>query len=265
MGKVEFCALGSGSKGNSFALKYGTKVMLVDAGFSRKEMLHRLELCGLDPAEILGVLLTHEHNDHVKGCRVLCNALEIPLYCSGRTAGYLQKKNELPEKVTCFEPGDHFCIEDFDVNPFPVQHDAIDPVGFVIGCGTLKIGIATDLGEVNHLGRVRLRGCDALVLESNYDREMLYQSDRDLFLKRRINGRNGHLGNMDCAAALPELLSDMTKLLMLVHVSSECNTYDLVQSIGSEILHKSGRDRVQLTVARQDAPTPLFHLEHEEK
>ena len=214
-------------------------------------MLRRLEMVGVAPEAVRAVVLTHEHDDHVKGSRVFCDDLGIPLYASALTTEYLYKKGKLPREVMQFEPGDVFQIGGFEISPFAVQHDAIDPVGFVFRRGASRIGIATDVGELNTLCMKRLANCSALILESNYDREMLLNSDRRLHLKRRINGRNGHLDNRDAAAALPALLGEATRLLLLVHVSSECNTYSLVHEIAARTIRDLRRDDIQFAVVEQ--------------
>ena len=258
---LNICTLGSGSKGNAFALtsnQFGT--LLVDAGFSAKQMENKLATAQIDIDSINAVLLTHDHDDHSHGCRVFCDKYNIPLYCSYQTAHYLNGKNKLPNTVVQFEAGDRFEINGFQISAFAVQHDAIDPVGFRIKCHDKEIGIATDLGEINALCKQRLSLCDALILESNYDREMLYASDRALHLKRRIAGRMGHLDNNDALTALEELLSDRSSLLMLVHISNDCNCYELVEKNLSCCLEKIRRNSMEFYVARQHEVSPWFTI-----
>ncbi|MBO5762479.1 MAG: MBL fold metallo-hydrolase [Lentisphaeria bacterium] len=254
-------ALGSGSSGNAFAVHCGSDVILVDAGFSCKELKKRLTVSGIDPENVRAVLLTHEHSDHLSGCRVFCDTFQIPLYAAGQVADRLARQEKaLPARVFEFEPGSTFPVAGFEISPFPVQHDAVDPVGFVIARGSARIGMATDLGKINALARARLKNCDALVLESNYDLTMLMNSQRRLQLKRRINGEFGHLDNRAAAAALEELIGDRTRAVVLVHVSSECNTYDLVKNTGMEVLQKLRRHDILLEVARQHEPLSSFSL-----
>ena len=258
---LKICTLGSGSKGNAFALhsaEYGT--LIVDAGFSARQMELKLQTAQINIDSINAVLLTHDHDDHSHGCRVFCNKYDIPLYCSFQTANYLNTKNKLPDHVVQFEAGDRFEISGFNIAAFAVQHDAIDPVGFRIRCHDREIGIATDLGEVNALCRQRLKCCHALVLESNYDREMLYASDRTLHLKRRIAGRMGHLDNLDAVNVLEDLLDENSSLLMLVHVSNDCNCYELVEQNAAGCLKKICREYVNMYVARQNEISPWFTI-----
>ncbi len=257
---IHLAALGSGSRGNAFALLRGQDAILVDAGFSRRELCGRLAAAGVAPESIRAVLLTHEHEDHVKGGRVFCDALDIPLYASSLTADRLRRQGKLPRRVVEFEPGSCFETAGFEIRPFAVPHDAVDPVGFVIRCGHCRIGMATDLGRLTPLVKTHLANCDALVLESNYDDAMLMNSDRTLHLKRRIRGRFGHLDNADAAAALPELVGDRTRLVLYVHVSGECNTYERAYEEGRTVLRELDRTDIHFQVVRQDMPLPLLPL-----
>ena len=259
---VKLCALGSGSRGNALVLTGGDgSAIIVDVGFSRRETHGRMRRVEVDPGTLRAALLTHEHDDHSKGCRVFCDELNIPLCTASLTADYLRKKGKLPARVLEFEPGTDFQIGGFEVSPFLVQHDAVEPVGFVIRRDGVKIGIATDLGDVNALAFQRLCDCDALVLESNYDRQMLRDSDRQLYLKRRILGRHGHLDNLAALAALDRLLTARTRVLLLAHLSSECNSRELVQSLFAERLRELGREDIHLAIIAQDEPLEPSGLE----
>ncbi|MFA7232115.1 MAG: MBL fold metallo-hydrolase [Victivallaceae bacterium] len=258
---IGITALGSGSRGNAFVIHSPTGDILVDAGFSRKDLLNRMEKTGVNPAAIKALLLTHEHDDHARGCRVFCDGLNIPACASYHTSEYLQKKQKMPNTVMEFSPGTIFEVAGFQVSPFSVQHDAIDPVGFVITKSGVKIGIATDLGTVNGLALQRLRDCHILVLESNYDQNMLRNSNRQYYLQKRIMGRHGHLNNTDAIDALPELISARTSAIFLVHVSSECNSYDLVRKLGTEKLAALGRSDIRMQVVEQSAPLPTVWVE----
>ena len=259
---IKLGILGSGSSGNSMVLVHEDGgVLIVDAGFSRRETFSRLAQLRIDPGRLVGMLLTHEHSDHSRGCRVLCDSLGVPLYTTCGTARYLLQRGMLPSKVLTFEPGDRFAAGGFDVNSFPVRHDAADPVGFVIGSGGVRVGVATDLGEVNAVAGKNLRDCDALVLESNYDFEMLRESDRQLYLKRRIAGRSGHLDNRMTAAALETLVTERTRLLLLAHISRECNRPEIALEECRRELKHLGRDDVRVAPLAQGSPSELFSLE----
>ena len=254
-------ALGSGSSGNSIVISNGSSSVMVDAGFSCREMKSRMASLAPEPAPLAAALITHDHSDHVKGCRVFCDELDIPAAVSLRTADFLRPKNLLPRKCFYFEPGSRFDIADFHIRTFPVPHDAMEPVGFVVESGSFSVGIATDLGEIDRVSLEHLHNCDALILESNYDPGLLRNCDRPLRLKRRIAGRQGHLENRAMCQALPQLLSDKTRLLMLVHISSECNHPELVEKMARETLDNMGRSDVALTRALQHTPTGPCKLE----
>lgn len=254
---IELIALGSGSRGNSLAVRYGDQTLLVDAGFSCRELKRRLTATGVDPQSVRAVLLTHEHSDHLSGCRVFCNTCGVPLYLAGRVADRLCRDGvPLPSRLCEFEPGSSFEVAGFSVSPFPVQHDAVDPVGFEVRRGEFRVGIASDLGRLNAAASRHLADCDVLVLESNYDPEMLRNSQRQYYLQRRISGRFGHLDNQSAAAALRELVGARTRAVLYVHISSECNTYEMARDFGVRALTEIGRPDVQLYVVPQQEPLP---------
>lgn len=257
---IGITALGSGSRGNAFVIHSPDASILVDAGFSRKDLLARMAATNVAAEQIKALLLTHEHEDHARGCRLFCNQLDIPAYVTASTMSYLERKAMLSSRALVFEPGEFFEVAGFRILPFAVQHDAVDPVGFVISKHGRSIALATDLGVVNGLARQRLYDCDILVLESNYDQEMLRNSQRMLHLKRRIMGRNGHLNNLDAIEALPELLSERTAALFLAHVSAECNSYELVREIARQKLHEMRRHDVFLQVVEQSVPFPTYWI-----
>ena len=254
-------ALGSGSSGNSYVIEYQNEALIIDQGFSRRELLKRMESAGFDPEKLCGALLTHEHSDHCKGSRVFCDALDLPLYTTAKTARYLSLHGSLPRHVCSFEPGELFTLGNFSVKSFSLPHDAVDPVGFQISCGNVRIGIATDFGHAPENIRRELRGCDALILESNYDREMLMNSNRRLELKRRIFGIRGHLGNVESCQLLPDLIDERTRLLLLAHISSECNTPELVtENCCSALQQMDLADKLHFEILSQDSPSSKFEI-----
>ena len=259
---IKLGILGSGSSGNSLVLvNEDGGALIVDAGFSRRETLSRLSQLGIAPERLTGMLLTHEHSDHSRGCRVLCDTLGLPLYATCGTAEYLLRRNMLPSKVLTFEPGNRFLVGSFEVRSFAVRHDAEEPVGFVLGSGGVRVGVATDLGEVNATARRSLHGCDALVLESNYDFGMLRDSNRQPYLKRRIYSRIGHLDNTMTASSLAELVTRRTELLLLAHISRECNKPEIALSECRRELEHLGRSDVQVEPLAQCSPAGPFELE----
>lgn len=262
---VTVTALGSGSKGNAFIFGCNGLSIMVDAGFSRRELLRRMELANVNPKSIQAVLITHEHDDHVKGVKVFCDTMNIPACLSAGTANYLSRKNKLPAKFKIFNPGDAFLLCGFNIKSFPVMHDAVEPVGFVIDSGNTKIGMATDLGFVSQNVVEAMTGCDTIVWESNYDVDMLKNSNRTYNLKRRIIGALGHLNNHEAAQALAKLVTGNTRRVILAHVSRECNTYDIAEKECAQIIARMGRNDIELHVAMQDEPLVVQDIHAPEK
>ncbi len=261
--KLSISVLGGGSKGNSILLYSADSAILVDAGFSRKQLVERIEKIGYEPEKIEGLLITHEHTDHVSGIKVFSKQFSTPVYLTGETNRYLLNKKKIENNSNIFAPGNSFNISDFKVEPFTIQHDAVQPVGFVIKIGRLKIGIATDLGKLNKLVEHKLKGCDCLILESNYDIDLLRKSDRTLPLKQRIMGTNGHLSNNDAMDALDKLLTDKTKYLFLTHLSQDCNSKEIVLNLTENKLKNLNREDIILNIVEQDKPSNLIEINYE--
>jgi len=223
---VRVCLLASGSKGNSVYIEAGDTRLLVDAGMSGDELLARLAATGFDAHRLDAILVTHEHIDHVRGVGTLARRLKIPVlasYPTAREIAPLLRKTEVIE----FETGHSFAFRDLLIDPFPVTHDAIDPVGFVIEGGDGVTGIATDFGIVTRLVQEKLRRCRSLVLEFNHDEEMLLNGPYPWHLKQRIRSRHGHLSNGESRQLLDELLHDGLESLFLAHLSEVNNHPDV--------------------------------------
>lgn len=257
--------LGSGSKGNAVLVHTRDSALLIDAGFSRKQILARLAAVGVDHSIVKALLITHDHGDHVRGARVLADHLDIPTFLNAPTLKHLQKRNLVGAKASVFNSSAPFALNPFQIHPFSVPHDAMEPVGFTITVtnpdGTiLRVGIATDLGHVNTLVRARLSNCDALVLECNHDIKLLRKSDRALSLKRRIGGKFGHLNNGDSIDAMGELAGDRTRHVFLCHLSDDCNDRSLVAELAAAKLAEINRNDISLKIAEQDTPLDTVWL-----
>ena len=253
--------LGSGSFGNSVLLSLGNDGILIDAGFSRKETILRLCQAGFSPHIIKAILITHEHSDHVTGARVLANYLDVPTYTTHATGQYLIDKNKIGEKKVIFDTGSSFNIIGFDIHPFSVSHDAIDPVGFIISVHGIKVGFAMDLGHLDRLTKCRLKGCDAIILESNHDIGLLKASKRPLRLIRRIAGNFGHLSNDAAISSFHELLTPKSRFLFLGHISSECNRFDIVEKMAISKLAEIDRTDITLSIMKQNNPLATVVLD----
>lgn len=250
--------LGSGSSGNATVIHGPEGNLLLDAGFSAKELILRMTGAGLDPASISGILISHGHSDHTKGCRVFADKFGIPVYATGVTGKILHKKKQIPEQVVLFTPGSQFDLCGISVEPFTIPHDAEDTVAFVFRYEGHKIAVATDLGFVNTLTRSKLTACDILMMESNHDRRLLMNSKRSLSLKRRIMGRFGHLSNEDALDELPNLLTDRTRCLIFGHLSEECNDRELLEAMTLDRLNGMQRSDIMFQIAAQEYFLPTI-------
>lgn len=254
---LRFTILGSGSAGNCALVESSETRLLIDAGFSARQIGRRLETIGLSIKDLHGILLTHEHSDHTAGLRVLCGSLQMPLYCNRPTAECLREGLPGFSGWRLFATGDTLSIGDIAVETFPVPHDASDPVGFVLQHGDARIGLLTDIGHATELAIERVRGCHALLLEANHDPALLQNDTRRPWpVKQRILSRHGHLSNEGAAALVRRILHDNLSHLFLGHLSTDCNTPELaLGAIGAVIDELGFRDRVSLAAARQDRPS----------
>ncbi len=247
--------LGSGSRGNAMVVHGEKSNILLDAGFSCRQILKRIEDCGIDTASIEAILISHEHDDHVKGVRLLSRKLRAPIFCNRAAAGEVRNRGvEGRGIINIFSVGSPFVCGEFRITPFSVPHDARDTVGFRIDAGGSRIGVATDLGYATQAVKHYLGECDLLVVESNHDPLMLRNSGRPWPLKQRINGRHGHLSNEDCMRMLGSVLASRTRRVIFAHASEECNSYSLVEEQAAGCMERLKRTDVQTMVARQNAP-----------
>jgi len=258
--RLGITVLGSGSRGNAIVVHTENEALLIDAGFSARELRARMRQAEIDPSLITAILVTHEHADHVKGLRVFSSQFGLPVYANRATADILRRRDTKLGAMTLFAAGTRFRVGNFAVEPFSIPHDANDPVAFVLRFQSSKIGIATDLGHANSLVTYQLRGCHALVLESNHDPTMLGNSKRPWSLKQRIMSRHGHLSNASCRDLLRDVLDEETRHVVLAHASQDCNCYDLVREETRTCLHDMGRPDIGLHVAIQDKPLPTLWL-----
>ena len=250
---IKVTVLGSGSAGNSIVISNETSCILVDAGFSGAELTRRLHDVGIDLSEILAILISHEHDDHVQGVRVFSKRNgNIPIYSNSLTYERLKMKNKSSEKFRIFSNGVSFRIGPFDIEAFSVSHDAVDPVGFSIRCKEKNIGIATDLGHFGKMVPLKLHDSHLLILESNHDPELLRSSKRPPHLQHRIRGRRGHLSNENAAELISSVTGPLTENIILAHLSSDCNNPDIAREKASQSLIKINRSDVNIIIAEQD-------------
>ena len=258
MGSFQFCLLGSGSSGNAALVASDSARILIDNGFSLKQLKARMAMLGESVARLDAVFVTHEHADHVRGVGVLARALNIPVFMTAGTRESLPiTMGDIPNPVI-FEAGDRIRMSDLEVASFSVPHDAADPVSFTVSCNGCKVGFATDFGKPSQLIKTRLAGANALVIESNYCPDMLRMGHYPPQVQQRIRSRIGHLSNQDMCSLLDSLWHEALRTVVLMHVSENNNRPELAHAMAARALR--GRD-VRLFVAAQDAPTPVFEVD----
>lgn len=247
---MRFASLGSGSRGNALLIEAGTTRLLLDCGFGPREIAAKLGRIGLSPDSLSGILVTHEHSDHVAGAFKLASRYRLRVWMThGTFLATPQGRGEAPavELIDSHQP---FTVGDLEVHPFPVPHDAREPVQFVFSDGRHRLGVVTDLGSSTpHVERM-LSGCNALVLECNHDGDMLQRGSYPPHLKRRIAGRFGHLENATSAKLLAALDTRNLQHLVAAHLSQQNNTPALVRKALARAL---GCSESWVGIADQDA------------
>ena len=227
--------LASGSKGNSLFLETDSCRLLIDAGLSGRETIARLASIGVDAETLDGILITHEHTDHVRGVGALARRLKIPVLGASRMLRAAQQVIGRAELIE-FDPGSPLFFKGVSIDPFPITHDACDPVGFRIEGSEGCIGFATDLGIATRLIQEKLKGCRALVLEFNHDEQMLQDGPYPWHLKQRIRSSHGHLSNSQAASLLEEVLHPGLQGVFLSHLSEVNNDPALAISCARTLL-----------------------------
>lgn len=258
---VHLTILGSGSAGNCAYLETDDTRILIDAGFSLRQIRKRLAQIGRTPENLTGVLITHEHCDHIAGLVALTGKLRVPVFCNRLTHDAIQYQLQTRFEVRVFTTGNSFELGAVTVETFSIPHDAQDPVGFLLRTSSGNIGVLTDLGHVNGMVLNHLRSANVLLLESNHDIKMLQDCPhRPWSLKQRILGRHGHLSNEAAADTAEALMSSDLRHLYLGHLSSECNRPELAHQVMSQRLQKLGATHVNLQTASQNVPSPTLSL-----
>lgn len=219
-----FLSLVSGSSGNSTLISDGTTVLLADCGLSCKKLEQALRIAHVNPQDIDGILITHEHSDHIKGAGTVSRKYNLPVYATAGTHAAMNIGNIDEKNIRYISPDIDFEIGTIGIKPFSIPHDAAEPVGFNFFFGSKKLSLATDIGKMNDGILNRLKGSIAVLLESNHDADMLRFGRYPAVLKRRIAGEYGHLSNTDAAQTVCELVKSGTRHIMLGHLSAENNT-----------------------------------------
>ena len=263
--QLTLCPLFSGSSGNSVYISCGGVRLLVDAGVSAARIQAGLRELGVDVGDLDAILITHEHVDHVRGLGVLCRKYRLPVYANeGTWNGILLRENGIPPAcVRTFYTGEDFYIGRMNVRPFPIPHDASEPVGYAFDCRSLRCAVATDLWHISPTWMDAVSGSQALVLEANHDVEMVQRGPYPAHLKRRILGAKGHLCNEDCAKALRTLVESGTRAVFLAHLSQDNNLPELAYNTVCGALTEAGcavGTDVRVSVARRDCVSDMLVL-----
>ena len=247
--------LASGSNGNCIAVHADGNTVLIDCGVSLRMLRARMAETGIPEASVRAILVTHRHDDHIKGVDKAAARFGVPVFTHYEAAQKMEEVFKKPVTTTILDVGAEFPLSGFMVTSFPVEHDA-ETVGFVLTKESSKVGIATDMGRATQAVEFNLRDSSTLVLESNYDMDMLAMSNRTWMLKQRICNGKGHLSNIQNSALLPRLLTVNTKNLILAHISHDCNQYKIAMDTAKKPLTDMRRQDVFLDCGRREGSIP---------
>jgi len=260
---VRLTVLGSGSSGNCAVVSTGRTTVLIDAGLSAKQICLRMESAGYSLAQLDGILLTHEHQDHTGGLEVLSGQCNLSLFATPLTQetllGSLKFRGAPSWKI--MNTGSAFDFQDLRIECFAVPHDAVDPVGFIIADEESRLGVLSDVGFVTNLIKDRLRASDSLFIEANYDTQLLEaDTKRPWATKQRISSRHGHLSNDQAAELLEEIAHPDLHHVVLGHLSDDCNDPDRVVKRMQESLHRVGVKDTRVICAERRQPTQTIEV-----
>ncbi|WP_058485646.1 MBL fold metallo-hydrolase [Defluviitalea phaphyphila] len=264
----KLCTIASGSSGNCVYIGSPKVNLLVDAGISGKRIQNGLEIINVNPKNIDGILITHEHIDHIKGAGILSRRFDIPLIANKNT---WEAIDEMERGIGKINPNNRIVIEkekdlifkDLIIYSYSIPHDAADPVGYTFICQNKKISIATDLGHINSHIKNNIRESNLILLEANHDIDMLKTGSYPYYLKRRILGKNGHLCNEMAGKVLVDVFHKDLKAVILGHLSKENNYPDLAyMSVRNELISSGIEvdDKIELTVASRDEISKIFEI-----
>lgn len=259
----KFCSLYSGSSGNSLFVQTDNTKILVDAGESAKKIETALNSINININEIDAVLVTHEHSDHTKGLATISKKFNIPVYANKETWQAMPVIAEKTQNQNLFNVGENLHIGDLKIVPFSIPHDAANPCGFNIFYNNQKISIATDIGHMDNKTIKNLEGSSFILLESNYDPNILSYSKYPYMLKQRIAGPNGHLSNEAAGKTISYLLNTGLKNVMLGHLSKENNFPELAYKTVIDELCDSNFDEnsIKIGVANRSKPSEILNIE----
>ena len=252
-----FCSISSGSSGNCVYIASEKTNVLIDIGVPKKTVVSGLSSIGINPFNISAILVTHEHLDHIKGVGIFARSYNIPVYINNLTYNVVRDNLKDVQNINIIE-NDKFSIGDLDINTFKLPHDAVNPIGYSISHGNKRISIATDIGYVSKDILENLMNSNIVLIESNYNEDMLNMSSYPYFLKQRIQSDFGHLSNEECARTIIEIIKNFPKRIILGHLSKTSNFPELAYKTIENLLFKNnlkiGKD-LNLTVAHRILPS----------
>ena len=265
---MRLCSIASGSSGNCIYVGSDATHLLVDVGISGKKAESGLNYLGLTGRDIDGILLTHEHADHINGLGVMARKYGIPIYATKGTieaVKYMKNVGEIDESLFHeIRADEKLVIKDLTVNPMHISHDAADPVAYRVSYGHKRVAVCTDLGHFTDYTVESLRGMDALLLEANHDVNMLQVGPYPYHLKQRILGDRGHLSNENSGRLLSRILHDGVQEILLGHLSKENNLPELAyESVRMEITlgdNPYNANDFSMQVARRSEPSPVIQI-----
>lgn len=255
VGLLIVTVLGSGSEGNATLIESGGVSILIDAGFSGRDLEQRIESVGVSVSSLAGIVISHDHGDHTRGMGILARRFGVPLHLTEKTRIACHALLSGKEKVYRYASSERFMIGLFEIQPFLTVHDAADPVAIAVEHKPTgaRMGIATDLGRPTASVRASLRNCHVLILEANHDEAMLWNGPYPWSVKQRIASSHGHLSNRAAADLARELFHPGLGAVVLAHLSVHCNSAGLAMEIPQKVLDRLGF-KGWLQVAPQDRP-----------
>lgn len=265
---MRFCSIASGSSGNCIYTGSDTTNILIDAGISAKKTIEGLCKLDVKPTELDGILITHEHSDHIKGIGILCRKYNIPIYATKGTIEGIKSASSLGEiddaLFNVVKADEKFFIKDLCINPMKISHDAKEPVAYRVSYEDKRVAVITDLGYFDDYTVESLKGVDILMAEANHDIRMLQVGPYPYYLKQRILSDHGHLSNENSGRMISRLLHDDMKAIVLGHLSKENNLPELAyETVRLEIEASDNKyhgNDFPLMVAKRDCPIDVMEF-----
>lgn len=250
---MKFSSLGSGSSGNSSFIQMGKRKFLIDAGFSGKKITEKLNNIEKRPEDIDGIFVTHEHTDHIQGLGIISRKYDIPIYLHEITYAKIKEKiGKIEKRNLNFIKDDKTIIGDCIINNFEVMHDAAICLGYTFEYNFKKLSYASDVGCVNNIIKENFKNSDVIVLESNYDYNMLMTGPYHWELKNRVKGRNGHLSNVDASNLISQVICDKLKKIYLTHISKDNNTPELAYNSLYQVLKRENKNHLEIEIVSEN-------------